>query len=125
MAREITMNEIDIPTLLIVDDSLINITIYRTLLEKKGYKIFTAGSVSEASLILGSEKIDYIILDYYLSGINTGTELIKKLKKYNFSVTIYASSATEENNHELIEAGCDDIIRPEAVEIDRLFNEVK
>ncbi len=111
----------DVPTVLVVDDSLISSMIYSTLLQKRGYKILTARSVSEASLHIGREKIDYIILDYTLAGINTGKELIKKLKKYNFSVTIFASSATEEYNREMFEAGCNDIIRPVASEINRLF----
>jgi CheY-like chemotaxis protein len=119
------MNERKAPTVLIVDDSQISTAIYSTLLKKKGYNILTTDSVSGASLLIGTEHIDYIILDYNLSGINTGIELVKKLKKYNVSVTIYASSASEESNQQLFETGCNDIIRPEAAEINRLFDDVK
>jgi len=109
---------------LIVNDSKVLSDIFYYVLTDKGYRVHVAESVSSASMILGKENIATIILDYNLAGINTGKELIKKLKKYNISIKIYASSSSEERNRELIEIGCEDILKPEKTDIDRLFKDI-
>ncbi len=97
-------------SILLVDDSKIQQKILRSLLEKEGYKLFVSDTVSEGLMILGSEGVGIVLVDFYLAGINNGTAMVNKIRKYGVDVEIYAVSGSEENSRELLDAGCDGVL---------------
>lgn len=96
--------------ILVVDDSKVEQKLLKTFLEKEGFKVFIAPTVSEGLYILGNNDIGIVLVDFYLAGINTGRAMVDKLKKYKVDVLIYAISSSEENSRELFYAGCTGII---------------
>jgi DNA-binding response OmpR family regulator len=51
----------------------------RTVLERAGYRVFTALNAEEALHIFGSRKISLVISDHLLPGV-TGTEMARTMK---------------------------------------------
>lgn len=111
--------------ILIVNDDNVTTYFIQSILEKNCYMVKSARSVSEALKILGETDIGTIILDYTLDGINTGYELIEKLKKYNIHVAIYASSSSEENNDKMYSLGISGILPLKAHDIKLQFQPVE
>ena len=109
--------------ILIVDDSKVEQKLLKTFLEKEGFNVFSASTVSEGLYMLGNNDIGMVFVDFYLAGINTGKALVDKLKKYKVDVHIYAISSSEESSRELLEAGCDDIIPKDPKKIKEFLNE--
>jgi CheY-like chemotaxis protein len=109
--------------ILVVDDSRVEQKLIQNFLEKEGFTIFIAPTVSEGLYILGNNDIGVVLVDFYLAGINTGKALVDKLKKYNIDVLIYAISSSEENNRELFDAGCNGIIPKDPKKIQQFLNE--
>lgn len=95
---------------LVVDDSKIEQKMLKTLLEKDGFTVYSAPTVSEGLYILGNEDIGVVLVDFYLAGINTGAAMVEKLRKYKVDVKIYSISSSDESSRELLNAGCDGII---------------
>lgn len=82
----------NIPTLsgnniLLVDDNLEYLSASRTLLEHEGHTVLTADSGPAALEILRSQKIDLVLLDYYMPGM-TGEEVVTQLRKFNSVVQV-------------------------------------
>lgn len=100
-------------SILLVDDSKIQQKILRSLLEKEGFKFFVSDTVSEGLRILGSEDVGIVLVDFFLAGINNGTAMVNKIRKYGVEVEIYAVSGSEENSRELLDAGCDGVLTKE------------
>lgn len=66
--------------ILIVDDNALNFKIVGTLLKEKGYKIAVATNGSEALDVLSKSRIDLVLLDVIMPGIN-GFEVCIKIKE--------------------------------------------
>ena len=98
-------------TILVVDDSEIFLQAVTAYFTKRGIRVYTSRSVSEACLLVGRNPgIDIMFLDFHLNGINDGTELLKKLKKYSMNhIRIFACSASDSENRKLLEYGCDGV----------------
>lgn len=103
--------------ILLVDDSRIQQKMLRSLLEREGYKLFVSETVSEGLKILGTEDVGIVLVDFYLAGINNGTALVNKIRKYGVDVEIYAISGSEDSSRELLEAGCNGILSKDPSEI--------
>ena len=103
--------------ILVVDDSKVEQKLLKSLLEKEGFNVFVAPTVSEGLFILGNNDVGIVLVDFYLAGINTGRALVDKLKKYKIDVLIYAISSSEENSRELLNAGCNGIIPKDPITI--------
>lgn len=103
--------------ILVVDDSKIEQKMLKTLLEKEGFSVFLAPTVSDGFQILGSEDIGVVLIDFYLAGINTGAAMVQKLRRYKVDVKIYSISSSNDCSMELLNAGCDGIISKEPKEI--------
>ncbi len=115
--------ESGVRAILVLDDSETFQKTVKLFFEKKGIEVYTSNSVSEACRILGREKIDIILLDYELKGINSGVELLNKLKKYAiFDVQIYACSGTDEDNEMLLKSGCTGIVGKDLIKIKELIS---
>lgn len=96
--------------ILVVDDSRIEQKMLKTLLEKDGFTVYPAPTVSEGFQILGTEDIGVVLVDFYLAGINTGVAMVEKLRRYKVDVKIYSISSSDETGRDLLNAGCDGII---------------
>lgn len=109
--------------ILIVDDSRIEQKMLKASLEKDGFNVYAASSVSEGFSLAGKVHIDIILVDFYLAGINDGTALVKKLRRYGLHVKIYAISSSHESSRELLDAGCDGIISKDPGDIKKFLND--
>ena len=109
--------------ILVVDDSKVEQQLLKKFLEKEGFNVFIAQTVSEGLYILGNNDIGIVLVDFYLAGINTGKALVDKLKKYNIDILIYAISSSEDYSRELLNAGCNDIIAKNSKFIIQFLNE--
>ncbi len=69
-------------TVLIVDDEKFNIELAGVYLEEEGYKVLFALSGAKALELLHSQKVDLILLDINMPGLD-GFTVCKKLKKDN------------------------------------------
>lgn len=115
--------ERDKTKILIVDDSRIEQTLLKSALAKSGFKLFFAETVSEALKLLGTENIGIVLVDFFLAGINDGTALVNKIRKYRVDVKIYAISGSEETSNALLEAGCDGILQKDPLLIRKFLEE--
>jgi CheY-like chemotaxis protein len=80
------------PTILCVDDEEPGLEMRRILLESAGYRVVTARSGREGIRIFNSEKIDAVILDYWMAGMN-GIAVARQLKHSNPAIPIIMLSA--------------------------------
>jgi CheY-like chemotaxis protein len=80
------------PTILCVDDEEPGLEMRRILLESAGYRVVTARSGREGIRIFNSEKIDAVILDYWMAGMN-GIAVARQLKHSNPAMPIIMLSA--------------------------------
>lgn len=79
-----TVKQFDI---LIVDDSLMNISTLKRILSKVGYNVMTATSGEEALRMVGDMPPSLILLDIMMPGMN-GMEVLEKLKARKDTHTI-------------------------------------
>lgn len=96
--------------LIVEDDININNLIKETF-DKKGYDCIQAFSGSEALLILETgKKVDLVILDLMLPGVN-GEDVLKGIRK-NLNVPVIVTSAKDEldTKVDLLTMGADDYI---------------
>jgi two-component system alkaline phosphatase synthesis response regulator PhoP len=74
-------------TIMVVDDNPDIITIVRTILEGKGYSVFSATSGPELLDLLKTQKPDLIILDIMMPEMD-GLEVLSRLKGMTETATI-------------------------------------
>jgi diguanylate cyclase (GGDEF)-like protein len=87
MARKNKISETSGYTILLVDDNLEYRDATRFLLEHEGHTVLTAESGPDALTILKSEKVDLLLLDYYMPGM-TGEEVVLALRQFNPTVQV-------------------------------------
>jgi CheY-like chemotaxis protein len=81
-ARERFANRADSPEVLVVDDYPAIREATALLLEIKGYRVITAGSLAEArEVAMGHPQIDILLTDYHLGNTETGVQVIVELEK--------------------------------------------
>ena len=74
-------------TIMVVDDNPDIITIVKTILEGKGYNVFSAFSGAELLNMLKGQKPDLIILDIMMPEMD-GLEVLSRLKAMSDTATI-------------------------------------
>jgi len=74
-------------TVMVVDDNPDIITIVKTILEGKGYNVFSAFSGAELLNMLKDQKPDLIILDIMMPEMD-GLEVLSRLKAMSDTATI-------------------------------------
>jgi DNA-binding response OmpR family regulator len=95
--------------LIVEDDSNIN-NMIADALTKSGYSCIQAYSGTEALLRIELDKIDLILLDLMLPGMN-GEGIIKKIKPVNGTPVIVVSAKDElDSKVDLLTSGADDYI---------------
>ena len=69
-------------TILLVDDDVDYLATHQALLEKAGFKVFTAHDSQEAMTIVESQPIDGAVLDVMMSTRDEGFRLARALRKH-------------------------------------------
>ena len=99
--------------ILVVDDLAPNIHLLEVKLQAEYYDVVTARSGYEALEIAGKEKLDLILMDAMMPGMN-GFEACKKLKEnpQTWHIPVIMVTALEETKDRVagLEAGADDFI---------------
>ena len=96
--------------ILIVEDDMDIHHLIKEVLRKENYSIFDAYSGTEALMVLEKEKIDLILLDLMLPGLN-GEEIIKRIQNIPI-IVISAKIAPEDKVNVLLEGANDYITKP-------------
>jgi CheY-like chemotaxis protein len=97
-------------TILVVDDEPVNVLLLTKILEKekRGYKVLTAGSVTEALQIMQAVIPDMVLLDLVMPGIN-GFEALAEMKRKPLTqaipVIIITALHDSENKEKALRAG--------------------
>ena len=95
-------------TIVIVDDFVTNTAVFSTLLQNQGFKIITSNSPIEAILIFNGQKIDLLVSDFKMPGMN-GAEFVRKVKQIpqyrNMPVLMLSSETGEKSKQEARAAG--------------------
>lgn len=107
--------------ILLVEDNKEIHELIKNVLEKERYIVINAYSGTEALIILEKEKIDLILLDLMLPGIN-GEEIIKKIKSIPI-IVISAKVSKEDKINSLLIGANDYITKP--FDMDELLARVK
>ncbi|MGH9513140.1 MAG: response regulator [Terriglobales bacterium] len=79
-------------TILCIDDEEPGLKVRKILLETAGHKVLTALSGREGIKLFEAEKVDAVILDYWMAGMN-GVATARELKRLKPSVPIIILSA--------------------------------
>lgn len=96
--------------ILIVEDDMSIHTLIREILEKENYNVLNAYSGTEALMVLEKQKVDLILLDLMLSGLN-GEEILKKIKHIPI-IVISAKIALDDKVNCLLNGANDYITKP-------------
>ena len=97
-------------TILIVEDSVDIHNLIKEVLEKEGYNVLDSYSGTEALMLLEKEKVDLILLDLMLPGLN-GEEIIKKVTNVPI-IVISAKISPEDKVNALLDGANDYITKP-------------
>ena len=93
--------------ILIVEDNIDIHNLIKEILENKKYKVIDSYSGTEAFMVLEKEKIDLILLDLMLPGLN-GEEIIKKVKE--IPLIVISEKHTPESKVNALLSGANDYI---------------
>ncbi len=85
----------EMATILCIDDEATGLLPRRLLLESAGHRVLEAHSGAKGIKLFQSEKIDVVVLDYWMSGMK-GTEVAGELKRINPAVPIVVLSGWTE-----------------------------
>src|SRR5262245_66398232 len=91
-------------TIMVVDDNPDIITIVKTILEGRGYTVFSASSGPELLNMLPNHKADLIILDIMMPEMD-GLEVLTRLKGKTETASIPVILLTAKVQHEDVVAG--------------------
>ena len=100
--------------ILIVEDDITIHNLIKEILENEQYKVLNAYSGTEALMIIEKEKLDLILLDLMLPGLN-GEEIIKIIKDIPI-IVISAKISVEDKVNVLLDGANDYITKPFAKE---------
>ena len=98
---------------MIVDDNAVNLKLVREILSVEGYNTFTSSSAEEAMEKLAIEKIDTILMDIALPGMD-GLQLTRQLKTtkatQHIRIIAITAFAMKGDMEKALESGCDGFI---------------
>lgn len=101
------------PTVLVVDDSLVDRTLYVHMVEKWGYPVEVASDGEQAIEIIRSKRIQLVLADWQMPGM-MGTDLCIRLRKLGLSHYTYIILMSAQNAEEFLikalDAGADDVL---------------
>lgn len=90
-------------TVLLVDDNPDYLQATRLLLEREGHNVLTATNGPEALAILPQQRVDLLLLDYFMPGM-TGEEVVNEVRKVDpfVQVILQTGYASEQPPRELL-----------------------
>src|SRR3990172_970978 len=101
------------PKILCVDDEPANLRLLDAILAPCGYEVVKAADGKEALEVIGEQKVDMVLLDVILPGIN-GFEVCRKIKENEswrmIPVVLITGLRSKEDRIRGIEAGAEDFI---------------
>jgi len=99
------------PTILIVEDHLVNQKLFRIILEKSGYNVITASDGQEAIDIVKENTLDLIFMDCQMP-VKNGYDSSKEIREMGFTIPIVAvtASAIKGEYDKCIESGMSDVM---------------
>ena len=100
--------------ILIVEDNTDIHNLIKEVLEKEKYKVLDSYSGTEALMVLEKEKVDLILLDLMLPGLN-GEDIIKKVKDIPI-IVISAKISPEDKVNALLSGANDYLTKPFSTE---------
>jgi DNA-binding response OmpR family regulator len=97
--------------ILITDDSNVNRSYLRSILEDKDFEVLDASSGHEALDIVVNSAPDAMILDLMMPGIG-GLDILKMIraKGYKFPIIIFTSDYKEETKKSCLDAGANEVL---------------
>lgn len=100
-------------TLLVVDDDLLNRDALQRRLTRVGYRVLTADSGLSALAIAGAERVDLVLLDVMMPGID-GIETLRRLRQSRsvseLPVIMVTAKDSSDDVVEALDAGANDYI---------------
>lgn len=96
--------------ILIVEDDITIHILIKEVLNKEQYNVLNAFSGTEALMLIEKEKIDLILLDLMLPGLN-GEQIIKRIKNIPI-IVISAKISVEDKVNVLLDGANDYITKP-------------
>ena|ERR1700690_2907949 len=85
----------DVATILCIDDESTGLLPRRLLLEAAGHRVIAANSGPEGIRLFQTEKVDAVILDYWMAGMK-GTAVAFELKRINPAIPVIMLSGLSE-----------------------------
>ena len=100
-------------TILVIDDSAINLKVTAATLRSQGYRVHLSSSAEQALMTLRTLRPDLILVDIQLPGMN-GLEFTRQVKATpgtkHILVVALTASADREMEQQAYDAGCDGFI---------------
>ncbi len=96
--------------ILVVEDDMSIHNLIKEVLVQESYNVFDAFSGTEALMLVKMEKIDLIVLDLMLPGLN-GEEIISKVREIPI-IVISAKVSIQDKVSNLLNGACDYITKP-------------
>ncbi len=100
-------------SILVVDDTLVNLKLLMAILNASGYRVHTATSADEALVILKNERLRLVLMDIQLPGVDglTFTESLRRDPAFEDLIIIAVTSfAMKGDREKALAAGCDDYL---------------
>src|SRR6266699_1855301 len=90
-------------TVLLVDDNPDYLQATRLLLEREGHNVLTATNGPEALALLPDQRVDLLLLDYFMPGM-TGEQVVAEVRKFDpfVQVILQTGYASEQPPRELL-----------------------
>ncbi len=99
-------------TILVVDDSQVNLTLAKTLLSKKGAEVTAVTSALEALQIIENQKFDLILMDLEMPRMS-GIEAARKIRATqgtNLPIIAVTAHVLPQKRQDVLDAGMDDLL---------------
>jgi CheY-like chemotaxis protein len=97
------------PTLLWIDDFQVGLEMYRSMFERLGYRVLTASSGEAGLQIAASERIDLVVTDYEMPGMNgEAVAIALKVLRPDLPVILFSGSTMVSTRAlRVVDACCD------------------
>jgi diguanylate cyclase (GGDEF)-like protein len=89
-------------TILCVDDQVEFLESTAALLEREGHRVLSATSGAEALTLLEEEKVDLLLLDYFMPGL-TAEEILAAVRDPTLQVVLLTGYSTEKPPREMLD----------------------
>jgi CheY-like chemotaxis protein len=89
------------PAVLVVDDDLNQRLLYQQYLEEAGYEVLLAASGPEALSVASSQKVDVVVLDIAMPGMD-GVEALQRLLDMDRQLPVILNTAYANFRHDFM-----------------------